>query len=123
MSVCVVLCVSVCMCVRVQAGVLAEGSLKRLTSRAARIICVNRTIYNIYTQHIHWNTCQYLTFTSFTILQSETKQCCEAIFFSFFFFLFFYINATVLFDINLTILFGAQAQFLIMLPCVLEKET
>lgn len=69
-------CLFVYVCV--QAGVLAEGSLKRLTSRAARISCVNRTIYNIYTQHIHWNTCQYLTFTSYTILQSEAKQCCEA---------------------------------------------
>lgn len=77
MHVCV--CVFVFECVK--AGVLAEGILKRLTSRAARIVCVNRTIYNIYTQHTHWNTCQYLTFTSYTILQSETKQCCEAPFF------------------------------------------
>ena len=37
------------------------------------------------------------------------------------FFLFFNINATVLF-VNPTILFRAQAQFLIMLPCVLKKE-
>lgn len=73
-----------CECVCLQAGVLAEGILKRLTSRAARIVCVNRTIYNIYTQHIHWDTCQYLTFTSYTTLQSETKQCCEAFFFLFF---------------------------------------
>lgn len=111
----------VCVFVCVQAGVLAEGSLKRLTSRAARIICVNRTIYNIYTQHIHRYTCQYLTFTSYTILQSETKQCCEAMFFLFLVFSFFnYINARMLFDVNPTILFGSQAQFLIMLPCVLE---
>ena len=120
-QVCVCWCVCVCACVCVQAGVLAEGVLKRLTSRAARINCVNRTIYNIYTQHIHWNTCQYLTFTSYTILQSETKQCCEAFPFFFFSFSFFYINATVLFNVNPTILFGAQAQFLIMLPCVSGK--
>lgn len=42
-----------CVCVCVQAGVLAEGILKRLTLRAARIICVNRTIYNIYTRHTY----------------------------------------------------------------------
>lgn len=94
---------------------MAEGILKRLASRAARIICVNRTIYNIYTQHIHWNTCQCLTFTNYTILQSETKQCCEASVLTF--------DATVLFEVNPTILFEAQAQFLIMLPCVLEIET
>lgn len=91
MHVCV--CVFVFECVK--AGVLAEGILKRLTSRAARIVCVNRTIYNIYTQHTHWNTCQYLTFTSYTILQSETKQCCEA---PFFFSFFKTLDVTVLFS-------------------------
>ena len=83
-------------------------------------------IIYIYTQHIHWNTCQYLTFTSCTILQSETKQCCEANFLSFsvfFLILFYFLNkCNSAFDVNPTILFGAQAQFLIMLPCVSEKE-
>lgn len=44
---------SVCVFECVEAGVLAEGILKRLTSRAARIMCVNRTIYNIYTDNTY----------------------------------------------------------------------
>lgn len=41
----------------------------------------------------------------------------------FFILFFFYINATVLLMMTLTTLFRAQAQFLIMLPCVLKEES
>lgn len=56
-------------------------------------------------------------------LHSETKQCCEAGFFFFFNYFLFYINGTVLLMVTLTTLFRAQAQFLIMLPCVLKEES
>lgn len=110
------------MCVRVQAGVLAEGILKRLTSRAARIIRVNRTIHiyiyiDIYTYKTYWNTRQYLTYRKVTTLQSETKQCCEVVII-----IIILAFVTVLFDVNPTAQFEAQAPILIMLPCVSEEE-
>lgn len=41
----------------------------------------------IYTQHLNWNTCQYLTFTSYTIYRLRPNSVVRLFFVLFFFFL------------------------------------